>query len=121
MRVLIALPAFPGAVDPRGYQLTPGSKKDSRFAVCPLARLRTRTGLKMAIEWTPNTNHPPRAMLWRFARGIAQRDEARQVVAHLLRRCGACSQIVAAELPVLPERSDFVESSNAAEVSRSGL
>ena len=40
------------------------------------------------------TPHPFAEALGRFARGEATREEARQVVAHLLGRCPACARVV---------------------------
>jgi hypothetical protein len=38
--------------------------------------------------------HPSPEALARFARGIASQEEAAEVVAHLLRRCACCAEIV---------------------------
>jgi len=48
-------------------------------------------------EWqpAPQSLHPSVEILGRFARGEGSREEAMQVVAHLLGRCPACRQAVA--------------------------
>ena len=52
------------------------------------------------------STHPERAVLQRFARGEATRTEARQVVAHLLRRrCESCAATVRQEAWLVIEDS----------------
>lgn len=41
-------------------------------------------------------DHPPEALLLRFVEGRADREEARRVVAHLLRGCLECGSVLAA-------------------------
>ncbi len=41
-------------------------------------------------------DHPPETLLVRFLEGRAHREEARRVVAHLLRGCRECGSVLAA-------------------------
>jgi len=84
----------------RGHSLTSGSNA-SQLAVSTLWETEGKErGRAMAAGTPPRTNHPPEALLRRFVRGTASRNEVRQVVAHLLGQCARCSRVVVAECPL---------------------
>ncbi len=57
------------------------------------------------------STHPERAVLQRFARGEAARTEAKQVVAHMLRRrCESCAATIRQEALLVIEDSDLLGS-----------
>jgi hypothetical protein len=65
--------------------------------------------LRMPLPRSMPANHPPETMLRRFAWSRASQAEVRRIVAHLLRRCRKCSEIVLSELPGRPSVSSRQE------------
>ena len=43
------------------------------------------------------SSHPASDVLWRFAHGTVSREERKEVVAHLLRRCTSCAATIREE------------------------